>query len=268
MRIHLNLMGKFIFLLCLATGLSASCVHASTVLFDEAHGQLFHVGKSGDLDLSSFGDVFKTEGIDVKINSEELRDASFNGIDALVISGPFSAMEAPELGSVLHFIQKGGRLCLMLHIPFPVAPLLQELAVRYSVAPVNERINIIGNDAKNFTIRSLQSHAITNGLQSFNIYGTWGLINAADNAKVIASASPSAWIDKNRNNTLDRGDGIYPYGVLVVGTLGKGSFAVFGDDAIFQNKFLVKENLQLAKNLARWLTEKEKKDPMIIINPR
>jgi len=256
---------KNIFCLCLSICLLAGNALASTVLFDEAHGQVFSVEKNGALDLSSFGELFKAEGIELKINSQNFQDASFVGTDALVISGPFSPMTTPELGSILHFLQKGGRLCLMLHIPFPVAPLLEILAVGYSVAPVNERINIIGDDAKNFTIKSLQPHPITDGLKSFNVYGTWGVINAKDNAKVIATAGPGAWIDKNRNNTLDASDGIYPYGVLLVGTIGKGSFAVFGDDAIFQNQFLIEENRQLAINLVRWLTAKN--EPMVKINP-
>jgi hypothetical protein len=43
------------------------------------------------------------------------------------------------------------------------------------------------------------------------------------------------------------------FGVVVSGDLGNGRFIVFGDDAIFQNKFLDNSNRQLAKNLARWL---------------
>jgi hypothetical protein len=42
-------------------------------------------------------------------------------------------------------------------------------------------------------------------------------------------------------------------GVIVAGELGAGRFVVFGDDAIFQNKFLDEQNRRLAKNLARWL---------------
>jgi hypothetical protein len=245
-----------VLLLFLFFCLSAGNLQAATVLFDEGHGQVFRIEKNGALDLSSFGELFKAEGIALKINSQQFQDTSFAGIDALVISGPFSAMTPAELNNILQFIQNGGRLCLMLHIPFPVASLLEKLAVGYSLAPVNETENIIGGDTKNFAIKLLQPHPITEGLKSFNVYGTWGVINATDNSTVLASASPKAWIDKNRNNALDDGDGVYPYGVLLAGTLGKGSFAVFGDDAIFQNQFLLEENLQLAINLVRWLKAK------------
>jgi len=36
--------------------------------------------------------------------------------------------------------------------------------------------------------------------------------------------------------------------VLVTGQVGNGAFAVFGDDAIFQNKFLYGTNRKLAAN--------------------
>jgi hypothetical protein len=41
--------------------------------------------------------------------------------------------------------------------------------------------------------------------------------------------------------------------VVVTGELGAGRFIIFGDDAVFQNRFLDRQNRQLAKNLARWL---------------
>jgi hypothetical protein len=35
--------------------------------------------------------------------------------------------------------------------------------------------------------------------------------------------------------------------------MGKGRYIIFGDDALFQNRFLVGENLFLAGNLVAWL---------------
>jgi hypothetical protein len=52
---------------------------------------------------------------------------------------------------------------------------------------------------------------------------------------------------------LSKGDIVQSFGVVVQGTHGAGRFVVFGDDAIFQNKFLDASNKQLARNLARWL---------------
>ena len=41
--------------------------------------------------------------------------------------------------------------------------------------------------------------------------------------------------------------------VVIAGTFGKGKYVIFGDDAIFQNKFLDQENMPLGKNLAAWM---------------
>jgi hypothetical protein len=39
----------------------------------------------------------------------------------------------------------------------------------------------------------------------------------------------------------------------VAGALGRGRFVVFGDDTLFQNRFLDGSNLELAGNLVHWL---------------
>ena len=44
------------------------------------------------------------------------------------------------------------------------------------------------------------------------------------------------------------------FSVLVSGPHGSGELAVFGDDAMFQNRFLTGQNLELAHNLAAWLS--------------
>ncbi|HXQ23784.1 MAG TPA: hypothetical protein VN812_19045, partial [Candidatus Acidoferrales bacterium] len=54
---------------------------------------------------------------------------------------------------------------------------------------------------------------------------------------------------------LDPGDAVQSFGVLVAGQLGLGRFAIFGDDALFQNQFLMGGNVVLARNLVAWLTQ-------------
>lgn len=78
-------------------------------------------------------------------------------------------------------------------------------------------------------------------------------MNTAASAKIVASTSPKGWVDFNGDKKLSNGDIMQSFGVVVVGEIGAGRFVVFGDDAIFQNKFLDASNRQLAKNLARWL---------------
>ena len=72
-------------------------------------------------------------------------------------------------------------------------------------------------------------------------------------AQIIARTGPKAWIDLNRDGKLTETEAQQAFGVIVAGTLGKGRFVIFGDDAIFQNTFLDQENMPLGKNLADWM---------------
>jgi hypothetical protein len=68
-----------------------------------------------------------------------------------------------------------------------------------------------------------------------------------------ALTSASAWIYLNGNRRFDQGDARQSFAVAVAGQPGKGRFVVFGDDAVFENKFLAGDNLTLGRNLAAWL---------------
>lgn len=231
----------------------APAATAATILVDQGHGQPFVIEKSEALDLSKLAGVFKNQGLEVKATKEPLTAKSFNGVSGLVISGAFKPFAKEELEAIVKFMDNGGKLCLLLHIPHPVRPLLSRLEVAYSQSPLNEQENILEGNPKNFTVTNLASHPLTNGLHSFNTYGVWGVMPKKENGRMIATTSPRGWIDMNDDGALNQGDGIYAYGVAVAGTLGKGGFVVFGDDAIFQNQFIANENLHLARNLAGWL---------------
>lgn len=233
--------------------LTGTPAQAATVLFDQGHGQAFLVEKNDPLDLSKMAGVMKEQGLEVKINKEPLSNKALKGVAALVISGAFKPFAEEELKSIYKFVEDGGKLCLMLHIPHPVQPLLRGLGVAHSQAPLHEQENILEGNAKNFTVTNLTAHPITQGLPSFNAYGAWGVMPEKGEGRMLATTSAKGWIDVNNNQVLDQSDGVYAYGVVVAGTRGKGAFAVFGDDAIFQNQFLVHNNLLLARNLADWL---------------
>ena len=99
----------------------------------------------------------------------------------------------------------------------------------------------------------LGPHPLTKGLRRFSAYGVWGLQPESGTGKVIAKTSPRSWVDLNRDGKFGRGDAAQEFGVVIAGKLGRGEFAVFGDDAIFQNRFLKDDNLLLGKNLVSWM---------------
>jgi hypothetical protein len=252
----------------LAAVLAASaCAHwvrkvpPATVVFDEAHGQRFLVEEHGPLDLSGLAAVAQEQGLLVKTSRQDISDNALSGVDALVISGPFAPLLPAEIDATLRFLNRGGRLCVMLHIGSPAAALLAQLNVAISNGVIRERENLIADYPLNFHVTRLTPHDLTRQLDGFDAFGVWALMNLGDNAAIIAQTSPSAWVDLNGNQALDAGDAVQSFGVAVAGTFGKGRFVVFGDDAIFQNKFLIGGNAVLAKNLARWLGAAVQVDP-------
>lgn len=225
------------------------------VLFDEGHGQKFLIEKSGPLDLSNLSELFKQKGLTVKSSSAKISDDVLSGASALVISGPFIPFSVEEIDSIVNFIKRGGRLCIMLHIGQPVVELLHRLEVDVSNGVIREREGVIEGETLNFHVTRLADHELNKGLKQFNIYGGWALMNIGDNAGVIAETGPTSWVDLNGNKRFSAGDAVQSFGVAVAGTIGKGRFVVFGDDAIFQNKFLDDVNILLGKNLVEWLIE-------------
>lgn len=222
------------------------------VLFDEGHGQQFLIDGMGVLHLSNLADVMQDQGVETRSTKGALTAEALQGADAVVISGAFKPLGEEEI-SVLHaYLQAGGRLAVMLHIGPPVADLLRRLGVAISNGVIQERQNVLDQPI-NFRVTDLEDHPLTRRLEGFAIYGGWALLPMAEQARSLAGTSGEAWVDLNRNQELDEGDAVQAFSVLVVGTHGSGQFAVFADDAMFQNRFLQGENRRLAENLARWL---------------
>jgi hypothetical protein len=233
----------------------AVTAHArQTVLFDQGHGQLFAIERNGDLDLSRLAALFKDAGCDVTSTASPLTNKLLSGVDALVLSGTFKPYSPEEIETIAAYVERGGALCIMLHIGPPVAKLLSRLGIEHSNGIIREQENIIGNDPANFRVTRLAKHPLFNGLRQFSLYGVWAIHETRPGIQAIAMTSASAWIDLNRNNRLDMVDVQQSFAVALAGQLGKGRFVVFGDDAIFQNKFLVGDNFTLGRNLAEWLS--------------
>lgn len=221
------------------------------ILFDQGHNQRFVIEEKGDLHLSRLAEIMRGQGLQVVATKKPLAAESLKEISALVISGPFEALKPEEVEAVAHFIERGGRLAAMLHIGPPLTALLDRLDLDNSNAVLHERKNIIDTDI-NFRVTALSVSPLFAGLTSFSIYGGWAL-DPGKVATSLAQTSADAWADLDGDKTLSRGDLIGAFTVAVSGNLGAGSFVVFGDDAMFQNRYLDENNSRLANNLAGWL---------------
>lgn len=247
----------FAFLTLLAfSGLSmASPANSAEILFDQGHGQVFTIDKTGELQLGKFADRLRSNGLKVDFTVNPLTPEVLNGVKALIISGAFKPLSGQEINAVNDFLENGGRLVVLLHIPHPVIPLLAKLKVASvnGVMREGDKSKLIEGEPLYFKVSSLIDHPITNGLKSFSIYGGWPLLPLDESVHTIASTGPLAWVDLNRDKILSGNDVVQEFGVLVSGSYGKGEFAIFADDAIFQNQFFRGENVKLADNLSKWL---------------
>lgn len=225
---------------------------APKVLFDNGHGERFQVQERGPLQLSGLAEVFQGAGLQVVTVDQPLSDATLAGAQALVISGAFTPLHPNEIEAVARFIDKGGKVVVMLHIAPPLGPLLDRLQVSHTMGVIQERENVIEGDLLRFHVTHLKSHPVLQGITDFTVHGAWGLINRTADARVIASTGAQAWIDLDQDEKQAKEE-TSSFGVVVAGEIGKGAYLVFGDDAIFQNKFLEGNNKALAANLAAWL---------------
>jgi hypothetical protein len=132
--------------------------------------------------------------------------------------------------------------------------LLMRFGVDFSNSILHERNNGIDRDI-NFRVTDLTATPLFAGISSFSAYGAWAL-NPGGSATGIARTSPLSWVDLNGDGILSKGDAVGAFALVVTGTLGKGDFVIFGDDAVFQNRFLVDGNRSLAINLGKWLTRR------------
>ncbi|HZV81959.1 MAG TPA: DUF4350 domain-containing protein [Geobacteraceae bacterium] len=248
-----RILGQLLVGLFLLVAGQSVAVAAPVLLFDQGHDQRFVVEKDGPLHLSQFAALLKEDGFDVKVNTSPFSADSLTGVDALVISGPFGMLKPEETEAVMAFLARGGKLALMLHIPGSVADLIHRLDVDFTNYVLSEQENVIGGDPRNFQVKNIITHPLFGSLDHFSIYGGWALMNTGNGARIIASTSDKGWVDLDGDKKLTKWDAVQSFGVVVEGTRGAGRFLIFGDDAIFQNKFLDEQNRQLARNLAKWL---------------
>jgi len=157
------------------------------------------------------------------------------------------------LQAVLNFVNNGGGLAVMLHIPQPTLNLLRQFDVDVANGTLHEEAAAIGGNPLYFKVSKLAVHPLTAGLESFSVYGSWALRGAADHVKTLAETGQHGWVDLDHDNQFSKADAMQPFGVMVAGHLGQGRYVVFGDDALFQNRFFDESNRRLALNLVNWM---------------
>ena len=77
--------------------LPVNALAESIVLFDQGHGQQFLVENNRPLDLSELATLFINEGATITTSKEQLSTDILQGVDTLIISGPFVPLTGPEV---------------------------------------------------------------------------------------------------------------------------------------------------------------------------
>lgn len=238
----------FLTLLCTAPALAAP-----VALFDQGHGERFRIDGYAPLDLSQLAAAFTGAGVSVRTGEEPFSEQALTGVDILVVSGPFKPLAAAEIDAVDRFLARGGRLLLTLHVAPTAAGLLERLGLAHSNGVIRDAAPVPGGTPVDFRVSRFAAHPVTAGLEGFNLYGCWALAVEPGKGIAIATTSPHAWVDLNRDKQLGQGDAVQAFAVAVAGERGPGRFVVFGDDTLFQNQFLTGDNRTLANNLVKWL---------------
>lgn len=222
------------------------------VLFDQAHAEQFLAQGEDGLGLSQLAALFTAQGFEVRTTQQPLAAQSLDEVAAVVISGPFTPLTKEEITSLDAFVQRGGRLAVMLHIAAPLSELLGRFGVIHSNGVIRETgTSVLANEALNFRVAHLEADPLLAGLPHFAVYGSWALATEDERAGLLATSSERAWVDLNGNHQLDQGDAVQPFGIVALVKHGGGEVLVFGDDALFQNRYLIGSNLKLGENLAK-----------------
>lgn len=241
--------------LVLVVLMTVSASASPLVLFDEGHGQMFSRERAGELDLSRLSALFEEAGARVVTGRIALIDPLLQKVDALVISGPFASYSQSEIEVIHRFLNRGGRLAVMLHIGPPAARLLNSLGMAVSNGVVREREGVLAENPLDFVVPRLTPHPLTEGLADFSIYGSWALLSERPEVTTLATTSDGAWVDLDRNKAFSSADPEGSFGLVLASEPGAGRVVAFADDAIFQNRFLTGSNEALARNLVRWLVD-------------
>lgn len=233
---------------------ATAAMNNPVVLFDEGHGELFLSEQEKPLALTELGNLFVAEGFQSHNAKEPLTTAVLAGVDAVVISGPFTPFTSEEIDALHAFVERGGHLAVMLH----VAPVISNLLARFGVIHANgvireESLAQIEGEALNFQVARMEKEPLFSGINHFAVYGCWALATEGEMARIVAASGSKSWIDLNNDRTFSDQDAMQSFGIVALGEVGKGNFVIFGDDAIFQNRFLSNGNRQLAINLVQRL---------------
>ncbi len=207
-----------ILLVTLAIIFSGCVEERKRVVWDVDHEPVFPVSH-----YSKLISQFEAEVIEGGV--EELENSK-----AYILSGVTRNFTDEEVEEISKFVENGGKLVILIHIPpANLKPLLERFGVEVSERPY-EITEIIAVPT--------EESILTEGVNEIYMRGVFPV-----NGSLFV-------VKKDRTIVFGEAKG----GVAKFTKFGKGEVLVFGDDAMFLNSYIGKaDNLRLAKNIAKWI---------------
>ena len=154
-----------------------------------------------------------------------------------VILSPERPYASGETADVRAFVRSGGTLVVAEDFGSHTNPLLASLGVQTRVdgRPLrDERRYYRSPDIVVAT--DVSEHALTGGVTQITL--NHGTALRPNDSRVLVNSSPFAYLDTNRNSSLDGTESIRTYPVVTVEAVGEGRVVVVSDPSMFINAML------------------------------
>ena len=217
------------------------------LLVDYAHDEIFPPLDPRELGYAKLDAVFKEAGYEVKVASEHVTEKELRGARVYMLAGPMSGLSEEERAAVRGFVERGGRVIVLVHIASPLREFLEEYNITLGWVLAEEENTL--EKPHNFAVRSVGDDELFQGVDSLSFYGAFS-VRAPES---YAFTSARAWEDLNLNGEWEEGEPRGRFALIGIARYGKGYVLVIGDDATLANRFIGEEdNFKFARNLAEW----------------
>lgn len=207
----------------------------------------FNTGWEGASELQEIGDTVGATTTIARATTAYSQTTP-NGTVGIVLSPdqPYTAAERERLGT---FVRNGGTLVVAADYGSHANTLLRGIGAQARVdgRPLrDERVHYRSPAMPR--ARTVANQSLVTGVDALTL--NHGTAVRPNNASVLVATSEYAYLDTNRNGTLDASESVGSYPVATVESLGQGQVIVVGDPSIFINAMLERPgNRAFARNL-------------------
>lgn len=228
---------------------STSTGKGPVVLFDLAHSEIFGPTNTTDVGQSAAVARMRKAGLRVVATHTAYTPEMLEDAAGVIISGNMRPLTESEISALQQYVNAGGVVLVTVHI----SAMADNIATRFGMGL--SRVVLLtqhpsDGDAKNITCTGVERDPLTKGVTSVKVLGAWAVAAPRPPSRVIVGTGPDTWLDLNGNKQLDSADIQGRFGMVAVNNVGKGTFIISGDDAVFANIALAsKDNMQLFDNI-------------------